>query len=161
MTTAIAMMLCTGTGAAAQAVADPACSPEKFEKSSVSDKRETALKAIHSCLERDADNPRLHIALGHLLLAGNELGNAQAAYQQALRIDPSSNAAITSMATILSRQGKLQEAENMLLQLLPTTPRPARIYFELGRLYEQQGNQSKALATYKQGIKTYEQGRRK
>ena len=160
MTTAIGMMLGIGASTAAQAVVDPLCTPQGFEQRIAVGNREAALQAIRSCLERDANNPRLHIALGHLLLAGNELGNAQTAYQQALRIDPSSSAAITGMATILTRQGKLQEAESVLLQLLPTTPKPARIYFELGRLYELQGNQSKALATYKQGIQVHEQGRR-
>ena len=160
MTTAIGMILGTGISTAAPTVLDPLCTPQGFEQRIATGKREAALQAIHSCLERDAGNPRLHIALGHLLLAGNELADAQAAYQQALRIDPSSGAAITGMATILTRQGKLQEAESLFLQLLPTTPRPARIYFELGRLYEQQGHQDKALATYKLGIKAHEQGRR-
>lgn len=61
----------------------------------------------------------------------------------------------------LVRQGKTAEAEQMVLKALPLSPDPAMLYLELGLIYEKQGNQAGALTAYKEGLKVYEQGRRK
>jgi|GEM_PF-2987495 len=66
----------------------------------------------------------------------------------------------TEMALDLLRQGKLDSAELLLQQVLPLTPDPARVYYELGRIHEQRGDSMKAIAAFKEGIKIYEQGRR-
>ena len=67
----------------------------------------------------------------------------------------------TEMALDLLRQGKLDAAEQLLLQVLALTPDPARVYYELGRIHEQRGDSLKAIAAFKEGIRIHEQGRRK
>jgi Tfp pilus assembly protein PilF len=67
----------------------------------------------------------------------------------------------TENALDLLRQGKLDAAEQILLQVLALTPDPARVYYELGRIHEQRGDSLKAIAAFKEGIKIHEQGRRK
>lgn len=63
-------------------------------------------------------------------------------------------------ALALVQQGKPDEAEQLLLQTLALTPDPARTYYELGRIYIQRGDNLKAIAAFKAGIKIHEQGRR-
>lgn len=67
----------------------------------------------------------------------------------------------TELARALSAQGKLDAAELLLQQVLPLTPDPARVYYELGRIQEQRGDSLKAIAAFKKGIKIHEQGRRR
>ena len=64
-------------------------------------------------------------------------------------------------AAALAQQGKLDEAEQMLREALVLTPNPALIHLELGRIHEQRGDNVKALAAFKEGIKIHEMGRRK
>lgn len=63
-------------------------------------------------------------------------------------------------ALVLIRQGKLDEAEALLLQAVKTTPAPERIYYELGCIHEQRGDSAKAIASFKEGIRIHDQGRR-
>jgi len=67
----------------------------------------------------------------------------------------------TENALELFRQGNLDAAEQLLLQVLPLTPDPARVHYELGRIHEQRGDSLKAITAFKEGIKIHEQGRRK
>lgn len=66
----------------------------------------------------------------------------------------------TGMALVLLRQGKLDEAELLLQEVLALTPDPERVYYELGLIHEQRGDSLKAIAAFKEGIKIHEQGRR-
>jgi tetratricopeptide (TPR) repeat protein len=63
-------------------------------------------------------------------------------------------------ALVLVQQGKPDEAEQLLLQALALTPDPAEVYYQLGRIYDQRGDNVKAIAAFKEGIKIHEQGRR-
>lgn len=63
-------------------------------------------------------------------------------------------------ALALVQQGKPDEAEQLLLQALALTPDPAEVYYQLGRIYDQRGDNVKAIAAFKEGIKIHEQGRR-
>ncbi|MHB8120510.1 MAG: tetratricopeptide repeat protein [Desulfuromonadaceae bacterium] len=74
---------------------------------------------------------------------------------------PIDHKAKTELARALSDQGKLDAAEQLLQEVLPLTPDPTRVYYELGRIQEQRGDSEKAIAAYKKGIKIHEQGRRR
>ena len=63
-------------------------------------------------------------------------------------------------ALVLIGQGKLDEAEALLLQAVKTTPAPERIYYELGCIHEQRGDSAKAIVSFKEGIRIHDQGRR-
>lgn len=64
------------------------------------------------------------------------------------------------MASVLARQGELLEAEQLLTQLLVTSPNASAVYLELGLLYERQGEHVRALKAFKEGVRVHEQGRR-
>ncbi|MDD2541237.1 MAG: tetratricopeptide repeat protein [Desulfuromonadaceae bacterium] len=65
------------------------------------------------------------------------------------------------LARSLFRQGQLDEAEQVLQQVITLTPDPEQVYYELGCIHEQRGDNVKAIAAFKEGIRIYEQGRRK
>ncbi len=65
------------------------------------------------------------------------------------------------MARNLLRQGKLDAAELLLQQVITLTPDPEQVYYELGCIHEQRGDNVKAIAAFKEGLRIYEQGRRK
>ena len=76
-------------------------------------------------------------------------------------VAPVDHKAKTKLARALSDRGKLDAAELLLQEVLPLTPDPARVYYELGRIQEQRGDSEKAMAAFKKGIKIHEQGRRR
>lgn len=111
-------------------------------------------------VEQGNSSQRDFVLRGNLLLAGNDLAKALLAFNKALELDAEDVAAKTGRAIVLSRQGRLDEAEQLLRQQLPLTPDPARVYLELGRIHEQRGEHAKALSVFKEGIRIHERGRR-
>ena len=77
----------------------------------------------------------------------------------ALQASPSGDALEKEVAD-LSSQGKLDEAEALLLKAIKVSPDPARDYYLLGKIAEQRGDMVQASAYFKHGITIHEQGRR-
>lgn len=111
-------------------------------------------------VEQGGISKRDFVLRGNLLLAGNDLAKALMAFDKALELDAEDTAALTGRAIVLARQGKFDEAEQLLRQQLPLTPDPARVYLELGRIHELRGEHTKALSVFREGIRVHEQGRR-
>lgn len=154
-------VLAAGAAVAAESNrAQSSCEPQQFSAEQAGGSRAAVLAAVRECIARDEGNPRLHVALGNLLLASGESDKAREAYQKALVLDPGSSTAIGGMADLLIRQGKFQEAEGLLKQLLVLDPQPARQYLRLGELYLQRGDHAGAIEAFREGIKVHEQGRR-
>ncbi len=59
----------------------------------------------------------------------------------------------------LAEQGDLKGAEQQLRAALRLNPEPARVHYELGRIYEKQGDPLRAITEYKAGIRRLRQGR--
>ncbi len=102
----------------------------------------------------------LHARLGYLLLNKGALDEAKQAFDEALKLNPRSHAAMTGEGIILARQGKLREAEKVLKDALVENPNPVRTHYELGLVYEKLGELDKAIAEYKAALAKYQQGRK-
>jgi Tfp pilus assembly protein PilF len=100
----------------------------------------------------------LAVALGVAPAVADPTKETQMSGQQ---VTESDHNGIIIKATALVQHGKLDEAEQLLLGTLRLTPNPELVYFQLGCIYEQQGDSLKAIAAFKEGIKIHEQGRRK
>lgn len=151
-----ALSLTTAGAAMVVAALATAASGDSQEKSVTVVKEEQ----VRWFAEQEGISKKEFVLRGNLLLAGNELAKALMAFDKALEMDGEDTAAKVGRAIVLARQGKLDEAEQLLKQQLPLTPDPARVYLELGRIHEQRGEHAKALSIFKEGIKVYEQGRR-
>jgi tetratricopeptide (TPR) repeat protein len=53
---------------------------------------------------------------------------------------------------VLARQGNLEEAERLLKEALALNPDPCRTLYELGLVYQKQGNYPQAVTRFKLGI---------
>ena len=92
---------------------------------------------------------------GYRKLAAGDQAASLAAFEAALQLNPRGAAAKTGKGAVLARQGKLQEAEQILRDALVLNPDPARAHYELGRIYQQQGDYPRAGEEFKQGIDKY------
>jgi tetratricopeptide (TPR) repeat protein len=106
------------------------------------------------------DDAVLYVRLGYLLLNAGAPADAKTAFDDALKRNEHSHAALTGEGIILARAGNLKEAEQVLKTALVRNPDPVRTLYELGLVYEKEGDPEKALAEYKEGIAKYQQGRK-
>jgi tetratricopeptide (TPR) repeat protein len=85
---------------------------------------------------------------------------AKASFDEALRLNPRSHAAMTGEGIVLGRKGNLKEAEQTLKEALIQNPNPVRTHYELGLVYQKSGDLEKAIAEFEEGIKKHQQGRK-
>lgn len=91
-------------------------------------------------------------ALGFLKLAKGEIQLAAALFETALGHQPAFSEANLGKAAVLVRLEQFDEAENILLKLKEEDPVAVRAYYELGRLYQAQGQTAKALEAYEAAL---------
>jgi tetratricopeptide (TPR) repeat protein/peroxiredoxin len=133
------------------------------------DKLDQALKMFDEAERINPLDYNLYVYKGGVFEGRKKPREAVAAYRKALetilRIDGISkrNQYISGSKTeeggALARAGKLNEAEQVLKAALAGNPNPIRTHYELGLVYEKEGNPEKALAEFKEGIAKYRQGR--
>jgi tetratricopeptide (TPR) repeat protein len=100
------------------------------------------------------------VKLGNLLVAKGSLKEAEETFDKALSLNGRYHDAMTGKGIVLARMGRDKEAEEMLQKALVLNPNPIRTYYELGLLYEKQGDFNKAVSEYKKGIEKYKQEER-
>ena len=98
--------------------------------------------------------------LGQLLLGKGALNEAMEAFDAALKLNPRSFEARVGKGIVLGRLGKFAEAEQQLRDALLLNPNPVRVHYELGLLYEKQGDFGKSVSEYKEGLKKYQEGKK-
>ncbi|HEX4948382.1 MAG TPA: tetratricopeptide repeat protein [Blastocatellia bacterium] len=118
---------------------------------------EAAVKNLRKAIElnrtQTKPSPWPLVNLAGLLLAKNELGEAQTLLLEAIRHDPQLPQAYYHLGQVYDKQGKATEAIAVLsraVALDATYPEP---HYTLSRIYQKQGNQEKAqqaLATFQQ-----------
>jgi Flp pilus assembly protein TadD len=103
---------------------------------------EPVMKVSHS-MEQSAAT---YYSLGKYYQERGDLDLAAAAYMQALALFKSHFESKNALATVLSQQGKLKEAEGILRALIAERPDAARLYNNLGYVNYLQGNHVAATA---------------
>ncbi|WP_344763183.1 tetratricopeptide repeat protein [Actimicrobium antarcticum] len=111
------------------------------EKSNVLDKMETALRTV---IKLAPDNQHAYNALGYSLAERNlRLPEAAKLVEQALKLAPNDPFILDSMGWVQYRQGKLQEAEDLLRRAY-TLRQDAEIAVHLGEVLWVRGQKSDA-----------------
>jgi tetratricopeptide (TPR) repeat protein len=111
--------------------------------------------------ELDPDNADVLLDLADLDVAiagaggANNLQEAQGLIEHVLRENAGHRRAKQIGGIILYRQGRLVEAESILIDALNLNPDPARIHYYLGRIYEQQGQPARALEHYRRALQRF------
>lgn len=103
-------------------------------------------------LEKDPDNlVEDHLLLGRLYRLNNDLTKAENEFKTAVKMQPDSEDAVTTLAYLYNEEGDSGHAVEAL-NSVPEASRTAKLYSALGYTYEQQKNYKKAIEAYRHAI---------
>ncbi len=105
-----------------------------------------AAPLLEILVHRETANDRAYFLLGYIR---GELGQAEgalSAYAKALRLNPRAGVYYLHCASILARQGRLDEAAEMLQKSLSLQPNSPAAHYGFGRILTQKGRYQEAVA---------------
>src|ERR1017187_2907535 len=85
-----------------------------------------------------------HLLLGRLYRLNSETGKAETEFRTAVKLEPSSEDAVTTLALLYNEEGDLGRALD-ILQSVPETDRTPRIDSALGYTYEQKKDYTRSI----------------
>ena len=92
-----------------------------------------------------------HLLLGRLYRLNNDLQKAESELKIAIKIDPNSEEAVTTLAILYTDEGDTAHALQVLSSV-PDTARSAKLYAALGQTYEQRKEFKNAIEAFKKAI---------
>ncbi|HVI80808.1 MAG TPA: tetratricopeptide repeat protein, partial [Candidatus Acidoferrum sp.] len=92
-----------------------------------------------------------HLLLGRLYRLGNEMQKAEGELKTAIKLDPNSEEAVTTLAMLYTDEGDTAHALKVLSSI-PDSARSAKLYSALGAAYEQRKDYKNAIDAYKHAI---------
>jgi predicted CXXCH cytochrome family protein len=101
----------------------------------------------------NAERPEAQAALGTLHAQRGDLAAAEAAYRQAIALDPRFIQAATNLADLYRAQGRDSDAEKTLRDALIETPQSAPLHHALGLLLVRQKQLAPALVELEKAVK--------
>jgi tetratricopeptide (TPR) repeat protein len=107
-----------------------------------------AIEQYEQIVKLDPKSVEDHLLLGRLYRLNNELLKSENEFKAAVKIQPDSEEAVTTLAYLYNEEGD----SNHALQVLNTVPekaRTAKLYSALGYTYEQQKDYKQAVEAYK------------
>jgi len=92
-----------------------------------------------------------HLLLGRLYRLNNDLQKAEAELKTAIKLDPSSEEAVTTLAMLYTDEGDTSHALKVLSSI-PDSARSAKLYAALGAAYEQRKDYKSAIDAFRHAI---------
>ncbi|MBZ5678581.1 MAG: tetratricopeptide repeat protein [Acidobacteriia bacterium] len=92
-----------------------------------------------------------HLLLGRLYRLNNDLTKAENELKTAVKLDPNSEEAVTTLAILYTDEGDTAHALQVL-SAVPDAARSAKLYSALGATYEQRKEYKSAIDAYKKAI---------
>jgi len=92
-----------------------------------------------------------HLLLGRLYRLNNDLQKSEAELKTAIKLDPSSEEAITSLSILYTEEGDTTRALQVLSSV-PDAARSAKLYAALGSTYEQRKDYKGAIDAFKRAV---------
>jgi tetratricopeptide (TPR) repeat protein len=111
-----------------------------------------AIAEYEKIVELEPKSVEDHLLLGRLYAANHDQLKAKAQFEAAHAIEPASEDAVLNLAGVYAAQGQSREAID-LIQSVPQDHRTAKLEFSLGGLYDQQMDNKKAIAAYRDALK--------
>jgi tetratricopeptide (TPR) repeat protein len=110
-----------------------------------------AIEQYEQIVKIEPNNGDNHLLLGRLYRLNNDLQKAESEYKTAVKIDPTSEEAVTTLAILYTDEGDTAHALQVLSSV-PDAGRSAKLYSALGAAYEQRKEYKNAIEAYKKAI---------
>src|SRR5580704_13570290 len=110
-----------------------------------------AIEQYEEIVKLEPDSVDDHLLLGRLYRLNNDLQKAEAELKTAIKLDPSSEEAVTTLAILYTDEGDTQHALQVLSSV-PDASRSAKLYAALGQTYEQRKEFKNAIEAFKKAI---------
>ena len=110
-----------------------------------------AIDQYEQIVKLDPESVDDHLLLGRLYRLNNDLGKAEAELKTAIKLDPNSEEAVTTLAMLYTDEGDTAHALKVLSSI-PDSSRSAKLYAALGAAYEQRREYRSAIDAYKHAI---------
>src|SRR6204780_2439243 len=110
-----------------------------------------AIEQYEQIIKIEPTNVDDHLLLGRLYRLDNDSQKAENELKTAVKLDPDSEEAVTTLSLLYSDEGDTTHALQVL-SAVPDTGRSAKLYAALGATYEQRKDYKSAIDAYKHAI---------
>ena len=110
-----------------------------------------AIEQYEQIIRLQPDSMDDHLLLGRLYRLNNDLQKAENEFKTAVKLQPGSEEAITTLAYLYNELGDTARA-TQVLSSVPNAERSAKLYSALGYTYEQQKQYKNAVEAYRHAI---------
>jgi tetratricopeptide (TPR) repeat protein len=110
-----------------------------------------AIEQYQEIIKIEPDNVDDHLLLGRLYRLNNDLQKAEGEFKMAVKLQPDSEEAVTTLAYLYNEEGDTARAAEALSSV-PDATRSAKLYSALGYTYEQRKEFKKAIGAYRKAI---------
>jgi len=110
-----------------------------------------AIEQYEQIIRLQPDSMDDHLLLGRLYRLNNDLQKAENEFKTAVKLQPGSEEAVTTLAYLYNELGDTARA-TLVLSSVPNAERSAKLYSALGYTYEQQKQYKNAVEAYRHAI---------
>jgi len=110
-----------------------------------------AIEQYEEIVKLEPNNVDDHLLLGRLYRLNNDLQKAENELKTAIKIDPGSEEAVTTLAMLYTDEGDTAHALKVLSSV-PDSARSAKLYSALGAAYEQRKDYKSAVDAYRHAV---------
>ncbi len=110
-----------------------------------------AIEQYEQIVQIEPDSVDDHLLLGRLYRLNNDLIKAEQQLKIAIKLDPGSEEAVTTLAILYTDEGDTAHALQVL-SAVPDSARSAKLYAALGSAYEQRKEYKSAIDAYKHAV---------
>src|SRR6267143_3877181 len=110
-----------------------------------------AIEQYEQMVKIEPGNVDNHLLLGRLYRLNNDLQKAENEFKIAVKMQPDSEEAVTTLAYLYNEEGDTNRAAQVLASI-PDAARSAKLYSALGYTYEQQKQYKTAIDSYTRAI---------
>lgn len=107
-----------------------------------------AVDELKKAIELKSDLPQFYIQLGRTYEKAGQVDEAKVLFDSAANIFPNNTDVLFEQGRITFNQQKIDDAEKIFLAVLAINPDYANARYSLGRIYQQKGDNVKALVEY-------------
>jgi tetratricopeptide (TPR) repeat protein len=110
-----------------------------------------AIEQYQEIVKLDPDSVDDHLLLGRLYRLNNDLQKGEAELKIAIKLDPNSEEAVTTLAMLYTDEGDTAHALEVL-RAIPDSARSAKLYAALGAAYEQRKDYKNAIDAFRHAV---------